>query len=726
MPKNLSANASSGGGDGTFPNLLVNNFAARINSSANAFSVYNSTPSNPLFKIDGNAGVATFRCDLDVVGNASFVSVTNIDVESSMISLATNNVTDLLDIGFYGQYGDGATKYRGLVKSINLDRWVLFNAVTTEPSTEVDLESGSLDSLEVNNLYFGGIGDSLSALRTDVDGFPDSLKSLTADEISQLANIGSNAISNAEWGYLASLNQNVNTSSSPSWSGATFTGEVSLPMHKLVLGGADYPDDFGLYIQGANSITGVSPLIKFVNYLGTSLSSIGCAGKNDNLVTGSVDYDLVLKTETATANNIILAPGLNLALHANTDGNVTIGGANLAEDNYQLYVNGNAYFNNHVAISGSRTTAADARIAGLDVANSSSYDGYLNNVDGVFVNYGFGMPQNSNNHAATSGIRVSNNMNDMIGIVNNAYGLLVESGSALGAGGSCGTSYGGYFTQQSIGSTKCALYADNISVGFTASAPPANGALINGTLSVGRSSGYNTNKLYVYGPSYFTTPNSNEAAVAGFYSGNSDNHSITAFGRTEQEASIAVASSNNQFITGTTAGDLLIRHDSGTNRVWIGSNNTSGCFADVSADGGGWCPGSDNSQPLGKSGKRWSQLWAGTATISTSDINEKKNIQDSQLGLDFINQLTPCSFQYKEGNRRHYGLIAQEVKQVLDDNKINTVDFGGYVDPSITNPNDTGTKGLRYEEFISPIIKAIQELSNIVHTYVGQRDRSVP
>jgi hypothetical protein len=54
------------------------------------------------------------------------------------------------------------------------------------------------------------------------------------------------------------------------------------------------------------------------------------------------------------------------------------------------------------------------------------------------------------------------------------------------------------------------------------------------------------------------------------------------------------------------------------------------------------------------------------------------------------------------GKRTHYGLIAQEVKHVID---AAGVDFAGYVE------GDDGLLGLRYEQFIAPLIRAVQELS---------------
>jgi hypothetical protein len=60
----------------------------------------------------------------------------------------------------------------------------------------------------------------------------------------------------------------------------------------------------------------------------------------------------------------------------------------------------------------------------------------------------------------------------------------------------------------------------------------------------------------------------------------------------------------------------------------------------------------------------------------------------------------------KKRSRFHHGLIAQEVKAVLDDKGI---DFGGFQDHSVKGGDDVLSIG--YEELIGPMLKAIQELS---------------
>ena len=119
-------------------------------------------------------------------------------------------------------------------------------------------------------------------------------------------------------------------------------------------------------------------------------------------------------------------------------------------------------------------------------------------------------------------------------------------------------------------------------------------------------------------------------------------------------------------------------------------------------------PNPTNTLSCGKSGQLWTEVWATNATIQTSDERLKKDIWDETLGLDFINDLVPVTFKWNDGKRNHHGFIAQQIKRVMDHY---CTDFAGYIDPSIKDPSDQGSLALRYDEFISPIVKAIQELS---------------
>jgi len=117
-------------------------------------------------------------------------------------------------------------------------------------------------------------------------------------------------------------------------------------------------------------------------------------------------------------------------------------------------------------------------------------------------------------------------------------------------------------------------------------------------------------------------------------------------------------------------------------------------------------PSNNNSHSLGRSDLRWSEVYASNGTIQTSDQRLKTDIEDSSLGLDFINDLRSVSFKLSDDTeqRVHWGLIAQEVKQTIDKHHVN---FGGWSEGS----DDAKTQHLNYSEFVSPLIKSVQELS---------------
>ena len=127
----------------------------------------------------------------------------------------------------------------------------------------------------------------------------------------------------------------------------------------------------------------------------------------------------------------------------------------------------------------------------------------------------------------------------------------------------------------------------------------------------------------------------------------------------------------------------------------------------------------DNSSYLGYSSGRWIAVYAVSGTIQTSDVREKTEIKSTQLGLDFVNDLNPVSYKWIDGKRQsgektikdkrqHQGLIAQEVTETLEKHGIDKNEFGGLDIQKTDKYNDF--HGMSYEQFIAPMIKAIQEL----------------
>ena len=145
------------------------------------------------------------------------------------------------------------------------------------------------------------------------------------------------------------------------------------------------------------------------------------------------------------------------------------------------------------------------------------------------------------------------------------------------------------------------------------------------------------------------------------------------------------------------------------------TNGGSGISAIVST--GNIIPGVNDLYDLGNSSFRWDDVFATNGTINTSDENQKENITTSDLGLDFINALNPVSYKFISGSRTHYGLGAQSVETTLESFEKDSIDFAGLI---------TGSSyGLRYHEFISPMIKAIQELTDKVTQLEAQISGSI-
>lgn len=74
------------------------------------------------------------------------------------------------------------------------------------------------------NITLTGTVDTVdvAALKSDVDGFPDELKSLTGAEIDELANIGATTISAGSWGHVGAMDQDVAAASTPTFASLTF------------------------------------------------------------------------------------------------------------------------------------------------------------------------------------------------------------------------------------------------------------------------------------------------------------------------------------------------------------------------------------------------------------------------------------------------------------------------------------------------------------------------
>ena len=183
----------------------------------------------------------------------------------------------------------------------------------------------------------------------------------------------------------------------------------------------------------------------------------------------------------------------------------------------------------------------------------------------------------------------------------------------------------------------------------------------------------------------------------------------------------ALTTGANNTAIGTQAADSLT---TGTGNVIIGS------YADASAAGGVdqivigyYVTGQANTNVTigNSSGKIYNAYTVNATWTQTSDGTMKNIIGPDTLGLSFIKRLNPIKFTwkpqnelpidhpyYKEINGRDtnvvvHGFVAQEVKAALDAEGCTT--FNGW------DQGSDGIQAISREMFVSPLVKAIQELS---------------
>lgn len=162
-----------------------------------------------------------------------------------------------------------------------------------------------------------------------------------------------------------------------------------------------------------------------------------------------------------------------------------------------------------------------------------------------------------------------------------------------------------------------------------------------------------------------------------------------------------------------------------TNTFGLGANNT----IYFQGDNAQFYPTADGTRNLGAASFRYNTVYATTALINTSDINEKEQIEElTQLEKNVAIKLKGLikKFKYKDAvnlkgdkARIHIGVIAQEVKEAFDQEGLNADEYGMFCSDTwfeldgVKVENDTEGAiektrlGIRYEELIIFIISQI-------------------
>lgn len=151
----------------------------------------------------------------------------------------------------------------------------------------------------------------------------------------------------------------------------------------------------------------------------------------------------------------------------------------------------------------------------------------------------------------------------------------------------------------------------------------------------------------------------------------------------------------------------------------------------------------DGNINLGVSNHRFATVFAKTGSINTSDRNEKNTIADidPEQAEKLIMGLKPSTFKFNDGTsgRTHWGIISQDIEELLPQIGMTDMDFAGFIKSPKTEDyyedvsetvtdEETGEEktvtrkelktrviegeyvyALRYSEFIAPLICMVQK-----------------
>jgi hypothetical protein len=122
--------------------------------------------------------------------------------------------------------------------------------------------------------------------------------------------------------------------------------------------------------------------------------------------------------------------------------------------------------------------------------------------------------------------------------------------------------------------------------------------------------------------------------------------------------------------------------------------------------------GADGTANCGSASFRWDTVFAENGTINTSDANEKKeivNISDVEKRVAVKLKSSMKRFKFKDGNRYHFGTIAQDVKAAFESEGLIAEEYGVFCSDTWTNEDGTEQTrlGIRYDELFAFIISTL-------------------
>lgn len=129
----------------------LNTISTTINLAyAHANSAYDTA--NLKFNLSGGTitGDVNVAGNLIVQGTTFSVNTTTLSVSDSLIALAVNNVTDIVDIGFYGHYANTPNLHTGLIRDASDGIYYLFDNLQDEPTSTINIANVRIATVNAN------------------------------------------------------------------------------------------------------------------------------------------------------------------------------------------------------------------------------------------------------------------------------------------------------------------------------------------------------------------------------------------------------------------------------------------------------------------------------------------------------------------------------------------------------------------------------------------------
>jgi hypothetical protein len=185
----------------------------------------------------------------------------------------------------------------------------------------------------------------------------------------------------------------------------------------------------------------------------------------------------------------------------------------------------------------------------------------------------------------------------------------------------------------------------------------------------------------------------------------------------------------------------LLGNFSGNQRTGMGNSANSTGLSFINNTGLGYNADCSASNQVRIGNSSVSSIGGYANWSNVSDLSFKKNINEDVEGLAFINNLRPVTYnldlhaiddffaehynerdssnydgKYDKENIRYTGFIAQEVEEAAQ--KIG-YDFSGVDAPK----NENDFYGLRYAEFVVPLVKGMQEQQKLIETLISENNQ---